>query len=262
MRKGKPSPDTTVYHKAFHDTFGDAVWFAQEAHRIQSPEAPLHLVSRYTRNAILSAGLAIECAANCCLEHLSTHPAADDDLERLRPLAKLDLYLMSSPCSTRLDRDNTYVRKAANLVSIRNSYVHARVVTKEYISTGQDLAETGNSKKNWTPIMIPRNQSRWRVEHTRNAATALVDFLNYFFFVVGPFDDGRPRDCRMVNQILSSEFDSQWEKTPTEGRLPMFEIGSEGIHGELSDEWGLDFAFLGMVSFRNGKEIIKPSDRL
>lgn len=256
------SPDTTIYHKAFHDIFGDAVWFAQEADRIQGPDTALHVLSRYTRNAILSTGLAIECAANCCLEYLSVHTNADDDLEHLRPLAKLDVFLLACPQQNRLDRNNQFVKKAHNLVSIRNRYVHAKVTPKAYTSTGQGLAEASKAQRDWKPIMIPRNQAIWKVDHAKTAVVALVDFLNYFFFVAGPFDDGSIEDRQFVKQILSSEVDSRWEQTPTEGRQPLHEFGSEGIHGPLSDEWSLDFAFLGIVSLKDGKDIVRPSDKL
>lgn len=251
------------YHKAFVDTFGDAVWFAAQASGLMGPRDPIVQRDRYTRNSILSAALSIECAANCCLDFLEIPKETREDFYRMRTMAKYDVFLSMVQPGCVLDRTNKFVQPIVELVNIRNSYVHPRVRLIEFDVNEEELRPKGYLAMHSPALDIPKHHRRWKPEHAKKVVTAVCNFYNYFFFFLCPFDDRDINQRYFVKAILSSEVERHIGDDPRfDGRHTLCEFGDEGLYGNVSDKWGLDYSFLGVISFKDGgKTTIRPSDR-
>ncbi|WP_417547295.1 hypothetical protein [Marinobacter segnicrescens] len=79
----------------------------------------------FSKSSVLSACLSIEALANCCLESMALSGKLGNDFDKLTPLGKIDLYLLSRNGTT-LDRGEYPVQIAKKLISKRNDFVHPR----------------------------------------------------------------------------------------------------------------------------------------
>lgn len=263
MSKTKHKPPYIEYHKNFRGIFGDALWFAQEAVKIESPTAPLHLIGRYTRNSILNAALSVESAANCCLDALGYPPDQTSEFERLRTIGKYDFFLAHMKNKLTLNRKDAIVKPIIDLLELRNAYVHPKVVRHDFdldSKSQSGVRLSGNKHKEWMALGVPRMNMRWKPVHAKSVLIKLCDFYNYFFFVLCGFEDHSYGGLRAVCQVLTVEVERNFDKN-THGRLLASDWAGEGYDHIIADQWNLDLSFLGIARMIDGERIRRPSDR-
>jgi hypothetical protein len=137
------------------------------------------------KSAITSAALTLECAAHCCMERLdmSKHliEKLDRELETLQKYDMLHWTLTKQP----LDRGIAPVQRAHELIKIRNSLVHRKIIRKEF-EIPKNL-EDGYAAifdiqlPPWPMIGIPGNPVYWKAAHSQAVIKVVIEFLNYFF---------------------------------------------------------------------------------
>ncbi len=135
--------------------------------------------------SITTTALGLECAAYCCFRRVKM---SGELVERLhRGLPSLDKYdLLHWICTKRpLDRGNRHVRQAKELLSLRNSLVHPKVVrktlpVKKHVRVG-DEATFDPQIPPLEMLKIPGDERTWGPEHSRLAIIAALEFFNFFF---------------------------------------------------------------------------------
>lgn len=193
----------------------------------------------YTRSAIIFSALALESAANCCLDFLSLQKGAFEDFEKLHTLGKFDLFLRHAPHKDVLDREHKLVRPIRNLISCRNAIVHSKIQT--------DRVKEGRVEPQiWEPLGLPYNQEYWQPLHAVKCFTVMSDFLNYFFFEACRVPLQGHQGRWWVAQLLGSVVAQDGElPLPGDVKYGPIQDNSAVLWTDAAREWDLEFAFLG-----------------
>jgi hypothetical protein len=143
----------TLHWKYFGQYFSDAACFSYDASK-PSPQKreETDRQKRYTRAGIIHSALALESAANCCLDALRLSKGALDEFERLPTLAKFDLFLHHVKPRAALDRQHRLVKPVQNLISCRNTYVHSKVRV-------ETIEKSKVKPAVWAPLGLPKNSA-------------------------------------------------------------------------------------------------------
>lgn len=186
------------------------------------------------KSALVFAAMSLECAATACLELTQIpkepHSKVDRTLSVIDKFDMLHWFAVRAP----LNRGQQVVQKVSDLVAARNELVHARVRRKPFgttrkITVGEKI-DVGHDKAAWNSLRIPKDELSWNSDHAKLAITAVVEFLNYFFFEACKIDDKK-----IAQMLCTSSGDvimfTQWER----------EILSSAEHG-----FGLKLRFLGL----------------
>jgi|ERR1039457_1203598 hypothetical protein len=244
--------NATLHWKLFNQYFQDAVSFTYDAFKTVGEAGKSRDQGRFTRAGILQSALALESAANCCLDVLRLQKRALEDFEKLQTLAKFDLFLKHVKPGTHLDREHPLVKPIQNLISCRNTYVHSKVRVENARRSKLEL-------KWWNPLGLPQNSMYWQPLHAVKTFTVLSDFLNFYFFnLLGyPYEGHEGRS--IAAQILSSSVEA------IEGERLPGNVQSGAVRGDAwsqttkpAREWDLEFAFLGVYTLGTGNKQILP----
>lgn len=239
-----------IHRRFFLTYFADACRFVRDADASETEIKTRHDQDNramYVRSAIIHCSLALEAAANACLDVLSLHKGAHEDFDKLQTLGKFDLFLAKFAPGKHLDREHDLVRPVRNLIACRNTYVHSKVLTEEV--EGQQII-----LKTWEPLGLPKNQSHWQPVHAVKVLTVTSDFLNHLFFDVCPFQYGNPEHRGIVASILGSVIFPE-DGTKLYEDLDVAPIREdEGLMiSDVQNKYDLQFGFTGVyVSDQNG----------
>jgi hypothetical protein len=242
-----------LHWKHFDQYFADAAFFTYDAFKAIGENAGgSNQAGRFTRVAIIQSALALESAANCCLDVLRLQKRALQDFEKLQTLAKFELFLQHVRPRTRLDREHALVKPIQNLISCRNTYVHSKVQVENATNSKLEL-------KFWNPLGLPQNSMYWQPLHAVKIFTVLSDFLNFYFFNLLGFPYEGHQGRSMAAQILSSSVQAvKGENLP--GDVGAGTVRGSAWHeaGTAARAWDLDFAFLGVYTSGTGNEQTFP----
>ncbi len=243
--------DVIVHWKHFRRYFTDAASFVSDA--LESPgkdHKSNERQRRMTRSAIAFSALALESAANCCLDALRLPKDSFEDFEKLPTLAKFDLFLTRVNGKQLLDREHVLVRPIRNLISCRNEFVHSKV-RKEQAQAGRV------EPKIWLPLGLPHNSDYWQPLHAVKCFTVLADFLNYFFFELCGYPikgiDGRNR----VAFLLGGAVEQAGQESLPGGVTfaPVQDNGDWADCMAVAKNWDLDLAFMPGITTRNNQQV-------
>jgi hypothetical protein len=201
----------------------------------------------YIRSAIIHCALALEAAANACLDVLRLQKGTHEEYDKLQTLAKFDLFLSKFAPGKGLDREHVLVRPIRNLLTCRNTYVHSKVFLEE-------ADEKIIQLKSWEPLGLPKNQHYWQAIHAVKALTVTSDFLNFLFFEICHFNYDSPEHRGIVSSVLGSVISSE-EGSELEGGVTNASIREdEGLMiNDVAKKYDLQFAFTGVyASDQNG----------
>jgi hypothetical protein len=232
--------DAVLHWKHFRRYFSDAAFFAYDASAMQINDGKDQQRQKaYTRSAIVFSALALESAANCCLDFLGLQKGAFEDFEKLQTLSKFDLFLRDGQRKDALDREHKLVHPIRNLISCRNAIVHSKVQT--------DRVKEGRVEPQiWEPLGLPHNPEYWQPVHAIKCFTVMSDFLNYFFFEACrvPLEGRKGRSW--VAQILGSVVAQDGEKRlPGDVKYGPVQDNSMVLWKDAARAWDLEFAFFG-----------------
>lgn len=146
-----------------------------------------YMENRHSRASIMASTFTLECAANALMISLSLSSNLGEVMDRLPLLSKFDLYLKIQTQDLALDPGDARVSKVAELVRIRNAFVHPKV-THIDVELGE-LTDIGSAfswpmemaPKVWSTTKIPKPPLFWSRIHAESALDATTDFLAYFF---------------------------------------------------------------------------------
>jgi hypothetical protein len=247
----------TLHWKHFDQYFSDAACFSYDATKIKPQKRDeFGRQERYTRAGIVHSALALESAANCCLDALKLAKGALEDFEKLPTLAKFDLFLRHAVPGMGLDRQHLLVKPIQNLISCRNSYVHSKVRVETAIKSKLKPAV-------WAPLGLPKNSVYWQPLHAVKTFTVLSDFLNFYFFeLLGyPYEGHEGRSVAV--QILSSAVKAiEGEKLPGSVESACVKGAAWYQAHRAAGEWDLEFTFLGVYTTGAGNKQIFPKRSL
>ena len=187
----------TWLDKGFYNILIDTVTLC--AHASQSQEESLE--RSLTRSVILHSGILIESAANVLVWGFFSSPTASD-IDKLSPLAKIDVYLECKG-KERLDRGSTVVQRAAELKKLRDGLVHPKFSKRELRADDLSLGTYKAERPSTSHVRIPDDSNLWKYRHAKDALSAAVEFLRFLF------DRIHLGDRASVLQILASEIQGE-----------------------------------------------------
>lgn len=245
----------TVQWRHFIQYMEDAVNFTVDASKlVPESRADQARQLRCTRSAIIQCALALESVANCLLEFCGREKSPLPEGDGSKTLAKIDLFLSTSPQKRVLDRNHPLVAPIVSLIRCRNAYVHSKGVTEEFEHHSLTISY-------WDPLGLPRNSRYWRPVHAIKTLTVLSDFLNYLFFEVRGWKHFGANGRAIPLEILSSSVAAAPGKQLPAG-VTRATIREEHLEFTLTAdrEWGLEFLFLGYMSVQAGQ--VAPPKRV
>lgn len=131
----------------------------------------------YSRTSILSSCLAIEALSNCCLETLDFEGKLQHEFDRLPPLAKFDLFLVTRNQQP-LNRGDFNVQIAKKLISLRNDFVHPRYQKRAF--RPKDAEIPGLDIKMDETLGKRKGTDDLLKADAKSVCTKLNGFLQYF----------------------------------------------------------------------------------
>jgi hypothetical protein len=188
-------------------------------------------------SAVVVTTLLPELASNCCLAYLDYPEKAFEELERLPPLPKFELF--AERFNKELDCGDHRVGSVRGVIKVRNEIVHAkrRRVPIEEQAGGKPVEVFGTYKT----LPIPKVPAPWTPDHARIVLRAVTEFLNYLMIDL----------CRLSAQTCLAVLDQvhikeggdagEWREPPS----PAFYLERNPYLQHATKEWGLDFSFVG-----------------
>lgn len=170
----------TFRYVAFLDLLVDAAF----QHRLATETEDSFTMSRHARASVAAAFLTIECLANCLLEFVEVPKALRDELDKLQPLAKVEIALHLRGKSG-YDRGRNEVEHAVEVIKVRNDYVHSKA-TK--VSAKVHEPEDAGTEwmvpfeifpDYWKTLKIPKQSMFWSSDVSRGILKVVRDFLSY-----------------------------------------------------------------------------------
>lgn len=221
----------TFRYSAFYDLLADAAFH----HANAKVEADQYRMSRFARASILAAALSVECAANCLIASLDLPQALHSEIDRLTPMAKIEVHLRLRAIHG-FDRGCEAVQRIVELTKARNDYVHPKSsaipasVNKPRDGGDNWIMPLNITGEFWKHLKIPKRSMFWSSTNSLAVLDALGRFYKYLF-----------RD------LLNATEDELHRMLPSRveiGNAHVLAIFDE-IRAELknADQHGIDFTF-------------------
>jgi hypothetical protein len=212
----------------------DAIAFALQA---QEADPDSDDAGRCARASIVHSVFSVEAAANSCLEHLSISHKLRDVVERLPTLDKFEFSASLWKPGAAFDRGCRSVQAIAELVDLRNGYVHPRKTRKSAEQSAADsgtytfnVAATTTGQLRWS-----RDRLHWNATQAREALRVCLDFLEYYFRQLLQLDEAR------CDHLLADSFeDGQFSFT-------LRTSSWNSVFRRARVELGCDFSTLGIA---------------
>lgn len=168
-----------IYHvKAVPDTDG----FSQHKH---------------ARAAVIACALAVESCANCLLDSLDIPSQTAKEIERLPTITKLDVCIRLHTSGLKsINRGDTRLAKMAELLKVRNEFVHPKRQTLDAEWGVDSEAPEGYkiefeySDEFHDQLGIPKTSLHWNSEHARSVAESTFTFFDFLFRDILQLDVG------------------------------------------------------------------------
>lgn len=213
----------TFRYVEFLDLLVDAVY----QHRLATQSDDSFAMSRHARASVAAAFLTIECLANCLLEVIDMPNALRDELDKLQPLAKIELALHTRG-KLSYDRGRREVQMAVEVIKVRNAYVHSKATkVKAEVHPPEDAGSEWKIPfaiypDIWKTLKIPKQSMFWSAEVSYGILQVVRDFLHYVLVDVLLADEnllttmltshitiGNPADAGVVMPGVFEEFKSE-----------------------------------------------------
>ncbi len=237
----RPIAPATFRFVAFLDLLVDASY----QHRLATQTDDSFTMNRHARASVAAAFLTIECLANCVLEIIDGPKPLREELDKLQPLAKIEIALHMRGKSG-YDRGRNEVQRAAEVIRVRNDYVHSKTTKIE--AAVHEPEDAGTEwmvpftiyPDFWKTLKIPKQSMFWSAEVSRDVLRAVRDFLKYVLVDILQADDD------LLSEMLTSHV--------TLGSPAVGNVVMPGVYDEFKREiaWlkeqEIDFSFLKVVN--------------
>lgn len=215
----RPKIPAKFVHVGFIDLVCDSIFHYRQSKDMTDP----YTVNRNARASILSSALSLECLANALLKDFDASSACLNDLDKLSPLSKIELYFRLNSVSESIKHGDNIIQKIKELIQVRNSFVHTK---SKSIKTTIDFPEDGGT--HWivpmeldgdfySSLKIPKSPMFWDDNHAREVLSAALAFHKIIFYLLESIKKG---DYMLTNHVvlnniimpsIFSEFDSEIE---------------------------------------------------
>ncbi|MES2736877.1 MAG: hypothetical protein V4672_11195 [Verrucomicrobiota bacterium] len=141
-----------------------------------------------SRAAVIACALAVESCANCLLDSLDIPTQSSSELERLPTITKLDVCIRLHTSGLKvINRGDSRVAKMAELLKVRNEFVHPKRQTLD-AEWGVDAEDPDGyriefeySDKFHQQLGIPKTGLHWNSSHAISVAEATFTFFDFLF---------------------------------------------------------------------------------
>jgi hypothetical protein len=162
---------------AFLNLLGDAIENAYLASAIPNPGSK----ARFIRFSIISSALAVECATNAAFGHINFPQATLKKIERhLSLFDKIELVSMAVHGESRVDRGNAHCQRIGDLINIRNSYVHPKILPHPVISKDEKKRQISVFCGTYEYLKVDKSFYSWKDSDPQIVLKAVEGFLDYF----------------------------------------------------------------------------------
>lgn len=216
----------------FYDLLADALY----QHKLAAAQTDSYLMNRHARASISASIFTLECAANCLLSSLELSTSFKNELDKLSFLAKIETFIKFKNIDS-FERGRHEVQKVADLIKVRNDYVHPKVLNiKTEASEPEELGELYKlpmslNGEHWQALAIPKRSMFWSSHDALNVIKAIIDFYFYLFNVVLNLS------AEDVEEILLSRF--EFEKLMFSGLYEEFKNEFKN-----ASEFGVELEFM------------------
>ena len=189
-------------YSPFFDFLGDALF----QHRHAAAGLDRHSVNRFARAAVIASALSVECLANCLLAYLELKPEEFQHADRDKPLDKIARFFKEEGV-TGFDKGTKTSQRCAELLSIRDAYVHPKVT---HDSAVVDSVRDGGNEwiipmsvdlTLWPRLGIPRGTFAW---DAKTSAVVLEAALGFHHDVLSSLQENGGHD---LGVLLASSMD-------------------------------------------------------
>lgn len=186
-------------HRPLIDLLSDAVRLAGVSHLEQ---APPDLRNAAAKASLLHCIFSLECAANCCLASLDYSKRLQVAADRFQVLEKFEFALVHFS-EERLDRGRPEVQSVAELLSLRNDYVHPKVrsVPAKHSQSGESLELP---EETWPTLGIAKESNRWNYSDAKVGLLAVDAFLTYYLITLSKFTLSQTTTLLLPELIIPS----------------------------------------------------------
>lgn len=144
--------------------------------------------NKNSRAAVIACALAVESCANCLLDSIDIPSQSSSELERLPTITKIDVCIRLHTSGLKaLDRGDSRIAKMAELIKLRNEFVHPKrqPLDAEWGVDTEDpdgyRIEFDYSDKFHQQLGIPKTGLHWNSGHARTVAEATFAFFDFLF---------------------------------------------------------------------------------
>ena len=198
----------TFRYVEFLDLLVDATY----QHRLATQSDDSFTMSRHARASVAAAFLTIECLANCLLEDIDIPQALQDDLDKLPPLAKIELALHMRG-KLGYVRGRREVQMAAEVIKVRNAYVHSKATkVKAEVQLPKDAGSEWMIPFEiypdiWKTLKFPKQSMFWSAEVSYGVLQVVRDFLHYVLVDVMQADKNLLTDMLTSHIVIENPAD-------------------------------------------------------
>jgi hypothetical protein len=238
----------THKHRRFLDLILDALVLLHEATKAENitegladeprdsiPFKSLYLADALSRSSIMSAVASLECAANCCVESISTlPPIVTNHFDRLQTMDKFEVFCCCHLPDNfvKLERSRAEYQKAKELIQIRNWYVHPKSsLTLHRIGASDEPTEWNE----WKAIQIQQS-GQWNSEDASKVLDAVILFFNWFFLDVCGLSASQTSEL-LMSSWNTTEGDLIVRHYEQEKESQLLKSGRDIRFLDLADEW-------------------------
>lgn len=222
-------------YTGFYDLLVDSVY----QHRLSTEQEDPYLINRHARASISASMLLIECAANCFLRSLDLPSKLTDELDKLQPLAKVDVFLNWSNAEM-LDRGKVEVQKVTEIIRARNDFVHTKETKiPTELQDFEEVAELWKvpmtlTSKQWVALGVPKNSMFWSSNDAFSVLEAVTNFLRYVcceLLKLGPDDASIILASHIeVNNVRIQALYEEFKTELTEAKTAGIDLSFLGIN--------------------------------
>lgn len=137
----------------------------------------------FARSSIACSAVLLEAIANLCIFSLLLPRVICEDIDKLRPIAKLEFFLFALG-KNRIDRRSNEIKLARQVLQLRNFLVHPKVLP-DFTNENGSYWKADKVLKN---LGLSPDDNEWKYDQAKNISDHVLAFIAHFFSVCVGFD--------------------------------------------------------------------------
>lgn len=180
-----------LLEQSFFQLLSDAIYFA----KLSKQTAGEYESQRFARSSIINSALTVEAAANCCISNMKGAKGLINDIDKLSPLSKFDIFSKFHD-SAYIDRGSHITQRIVELKDLRNLVVHPKRKkvpveisfddAKYQSLVGMDLHFSGSPLPTTN---VDKSSMFWLPVDAETVLRAIFEFFDYYFIDLMEFEE-------------------------------------------------------------------------